>query len=128
MLDYHYLAEASDRERMRESIRIAADLLRHRSFRPLVAERVSPTDAELGADAALDEWLLRVVQTSHHVSSTCRMGTSDDPESVVDQEGRVHGIGGLRIADASIMPDCVRANTNCTSMAIGERIAELMRR
>ena len=128
LLDYNYLAEASDRERMRESIRIAAELLRHRSFRPLVAERVSPTDAELDADAALDEWLLRVVQTSHHVSSTCRMGASDDPESVVDQEGRVHGIDGLRIADASIMPDCVRANTNCTSMAIGERIAELMRR
>ena len=128
LLDYNYLAEASDRERMRESIRIAADLLRHRSFDPLVAERISPTDAELGADAALDEWLLRVVQTSHHVSSTCRMGNSDDPESVVDQEGRVHGIDGLRIADASIMPDCVRANTNCTSMAIGERIAEFMRR
>ena len=93
-----------------------------------MAERVSPTDAELDADAALDEWLLRVVQTSHHVSSTCRMGASDDPGSVVDQEGRVHGVDGLRIADASIMPDCVRANTNCTSMAIGERIAELMRR
>ena len=128
LLDYNYLAEASDRERMRESIRIAADLLRHHSFQPLVAERISPTDAELGADAALDKWLLRVVQTSHHVSSTCRMGSPADPESVVDQEGRVHGIDGLRIADASIMPDCVRANTNCTSMAIGERIAELMRR
>ena len=117
--DYHYLAEASDRERMRESIRIAVDLLWHRSFRPLVVERVSPTDAELRADHALDEWLLRVVQTSHHVSSTCRMGSPADPDSVVDQEGRVHGIDGLRIADASIMPDCVRANTNYTSMAIG---------
>ena len=126
LLDYHYLAEASDRERMRESIRIAVDLLRHRSFRPLVAGRISPTDAELRADAALDEWLLRVVQTSHHVSSTCRMGSPADPESVVDQEGRVHGIDGLRIADASIMPDCVRANTNYTCMAIGERIAEFM--
>ena len=127
LLDYHYLAEESDRERMRESIRVSADLLRHRSFQPLVAERVSPTDADLRTDAALDEWMLRVVQTSHHVSSTCRMGSPTDPESVVDQEGRVHGIDGLRIADASIMPDCVRANTNCTSMAIGERIAELMR-
>ena len=127
VLDYHYLAEASDRERMRESIRIALDLLRHPSFGPLVAERVSPTDADLGSDAALDDWLLRVVATSHHVSSTCRMGPATDPGSVVDQEGRVHGVAGLRVADASIMPDCVRANTNYTCMAIGERIAEFMR-
>ena len=45
----------------------------------------------------------------------------------MDQHGRVHGIEGLRIADASIMPDCVRANTNVTSMVIGERIADFMR-
>ena len=127
LLDYHYFAEASDRERMREAIRIAVDLVRHRSFQPLVAQRVSPGDAELRTDAALDEWLARVVATSHHVSSTCRMGCAGDPASVVDQEGRVYGLEGLRIADASIMPDCVRANTNYTCMAIGERIAEFMR-
>ena len=127
VLDYNYFAEESDRKRMRESIRIAVHLLRHSSFRPLVAQRVSPTDAELRSNAALDEWLLRVAATSHHVSSTCRMGSPGDRASVVDQAGRVHGIDGLRIADASLMPDCVRANTNYTCMAIGERIAELMR-
>ena len=125
-LDYNYLAEASDRERMREGIRIAVDLLEHRSFRPLVAERVSPAAADLRTDAALDEWLLRVAATSHHVSSTCRMGRAGDPASVVDPEGRVYGLDGLRVADASIMPDCVRANTNYTCMAIGERIADFM--
>ena len=128
VLDYNFLTEESDRERMRESIRIAMALLRHRSFQPLVAQRVSPRDADLRSNSSLDKWLLRVVATSHHVSSTCRMGRSGDPASVVDQEGRVHGSDGLRIADASIMPDCVRANTNYTCMAIGERIAELMRR
>ena len=128
VLDYNYLAEASDRERMREGIRIAVDLIEHRSFQPLVAQRVSPGDADLRTDAALDEWLLRVAATSHHVSSTCRMGRAGDPASVVDPEGRVYGLDGLRIADASIMPDCVRANTNYTCMAIGERIAEFMRR
>jgi choline dehydrogenase-like flavoprotein len=46
---------------------------------------------------------------------------------VVSQTGRVHGVAGLRVADASIMPNCVRANTNATSMLIGERIADLMR-
>ena len=45
---------------------------------------------------------------------------------MVDQYGRVHGIDGLRVADASIMPDCIRANTNATTMVIGERIADLI--
>ena len=55
------------------------------------------------------------------------MGPSSDPTAVVDQYGRVHGLERLRVADASIMPDCIRANTNVTSLAIGERIADFMR-
>ncbi len=47
--------------------------------------------------------------------------------AVVDQYGKVHGVEGLRVVDASIMPDCVRANTNVTSMVIGERVADFMR-
>jgi choline dehydrogenase-like flavoprotein len=54
------------------------------------------------------------------------MGPADDPMAVVDQNGRVHGLSGLRVADASIMPDCIRANTNVTTMMIGERIADLV--
>ena len=127
VLDYNYLAEASDRERLREGVRIAVDLLQHPGFRPLAAQRIHPTDDELRRDAALDDWLLRTVSTSHHSSSTCRMGAAEDPRTVVDPHGRVHGLRGVRVADASIMPDCVRANTNYTCMAIGERIAELMR-
>ena len=48
--------------------------------------------------------------------------------AVVDQYGRVHGLDNLRIADASIMPDCIRANTNATTIMIGERIADFMRK
>jgi len=55
------------------------------------------------------------------------MGPTTDPESVVDNAGRVHGLSNLRVVDASIMPDCVRANTNVTTMVIGERIADLIR-
>ena len=66
--------------------------------------------------------MMRKVTTSHHVSGTCKMGPASDPLAVVDQRGRVYGIDGLRVADAAIMPDCIRANTNVTSMVIGERI------
>ena len=127
VLDYNYLAESADRARLRESIHIILDLLKHDALDALVAERIGPTDAELSTDDALDEWMRREVGTSHHVSSTCKMGPASDSMAVVNQYGQVHGLKNLRVADAAIMPDCVRANTNITSMAIGERIADLMR-
>ena len=67
------------------------------------------------------------VRTSHHASGTCKMGPASDPRAVVDQHGKVHGVQGLRVADASIMPNCPRANTNVTAMVIGERIGDLIR-
>ena len=126
-LDYNYLAEPFDRARLRESVGMMLDLLQHDAFQAIVAERVTPTDADLTSAAALDAWLRHTVATSHHSSSTCKMGPATDPLAVVDQFGKVHGLDGLRVADAAIMPDCIRANTNITSMAIGERIADLMR-
>jgi choline dehydrogenase len=126
-LDYNYLADPFDRSRLRESVRLALDLSQHPAFRPIIAERVTPTDDDLVSDQTLDAWLLRTAATSHHSSSTCKMGPASDPMAVVDQFGKVYGVTGLRVADASIMPDCVRANTNLTSMVIGERIADLIR-
>jgi choline dehydrogenase len=97
-LDYRYLRDELDRKRM-----------------------------ELASDEALDEFLLREVTTGQHIVGTCKMGPASDPLAVVDQYGKVHGLHGLRVADASIMPDCIRANTNVTTMMIGERIADFIR-
>jgi choline dehydrogenase len=126
-LDYQYLAEPFDRERLREGVRILLDLLKHPAYQAIVAERLTPTDEDLSSDAALDRWMLRTATTSHHSSSTCKMGPATDPLAVVDQFGKVYGIEGLRVVDASMMPDCIRANTNVTTMMIGERVADLMR-
>ena len=84
-------------------------------------------DPDLESDSSLEEWLLANVRPNHHISGTCKMGPASDPLAVVDQFGRVHGLEGLRVADASIMPDCIRANTNATTMAIGERIADFVK-
>ena len=70
---------------------------------------------------------MRTATTAQHISCTCKMGPASDPMAVVDQYGRVHGLEGLRVADASIMPNCVRANTNPTTMVIGERISDFIR-
>ena len=80
------------------------------------------------SDDALDQWLMREAQTGQHISGTCKMGLASDPMAVVDQHGRVHGLQGLRVVDASIMPDCIRANTNVTTMMIGERISDMILR
>ena len=127
MLDYNFLEEEFDRRRMREAVRICLDLAQHEDISGIIEERFQPTDADLESDDALDEWMMRKVTTSHHVSGTCKMGPASDPMAVVDQRGRVYGIDGLRVADAAIMPDCIRANTNVTSMVIGERIADYIR-
>ena len=126
-LNYNYLAESFDRRRLREGVRLAVDLLEHPAFAAIVDERVDLLDEDLASDAALDAWMLRAVSTSHHSSSTCKMGPASDPMAVVDQFGKFHGIDALRVVDASIMPDCIRANTNVTTMVIGERVAELIR-
>jgi choline dehydrogenase-like flavoprotein len=62
-----------------------------------------------------------------HPVGTCKMGPSNDPMAVVDARGRVHGMENLRVADAAIMPNIPRANTNLTAIMIGEKIADLMR-
>ena len=106
---------------------VAVQLVEHEDFQPIIAERIEPTDAELASDEALNEYLLREVTTGQHISGTCKMGPASDPMAVVDQHGHVHGLQNLRVVDASIMPDCIRANTNVTTMMIGERIADFIR-
>jgi choline dehydrogenase len=125
-LEYRYLRDEFDRKRMREIVRTAVRLGEHPDFEPIILDRIEPTDAELASDEALDAFLEREVTTGQHIVGTCKMGPSSDPLAVVDQYGKVHGLEGLRVADASIMPDCVRANTNATCMMIGERIADLL--
>ena len=126
-LDFNLLDDPYDRSRLRESIRTCADLFTHASFGEIIDERIAPSDAVLDDDDALDSWMKREVVTAHHVSSTCKMGPANDPLAVVDQYGQVHGVAGLRVCDASIMPDTVRANLNHTVIAIAEKMADFIK-
>ncbi len=126
-LDFNLLDDPFDRKRLREAIRLCADLFRHKAFDGIVEDRVAPSDDVLRSDVALDSWMRREVITAHHVSSTCKMGPPGDPQAVVDQYGKVHGVEGLRAIDASIMPDTVRANLNHTVIAMAERAVDFIR-
>jgi len=127
VLDYRYLEEPWDRERMREGVRLCLKLLEGEEYRKFVEECISPTEEELASDDALDQWMLRNVTTTQHISGTCKMGPASDGMAVVDQYCRVHGLEGLRVVDVSVLPDCVRANTNATTIMIAERVADWMR-
>jgi choline dehydrogenase len=126
-IHYQSLKDPHDRERLREAVRLATALLRHEAFKGIIAARIAPMDQELASDAALDAWLLQTAGNAHHTSGTCKMGPASDPMAVVDQYGRVHGMQGLRVVDASIMPNVTRSNTNATTIMMAERVADWMR-
>ena len=126
-LNYNYFREEEDLRRMRECVRLCAKVGEGETYSHIISDRIQPTDEQLNDDEALNSWLRQNATTSHHITSTCKMGPNSDPMSVVDQFGKVHGIDGLRIGDASIMPNCVRANTNVPSMMVGEKIAEFIK-
>ena len=123
-LNYRYLELDRDLERLRESVRITIQLLEHQAFGPIVAERLQPTDEDLATDDNLDKWMRKTVFNTTHASGTCKMGPDSDPLSVVDQHLNVRGLHNIKVADASIMPNVIRANTNCTTIMIGERCAD----
>ena len=124
LLNYDYLSDPGDRERMRDAVRLGIHLSEHPLFSNIITQRLNPTDVDLASDDALDNWLLRNAYTQRHSSGTCKMGPASDSLAVVDQYCHVHGLENLRVVDASVMPDVIRANTNATTIMIAERVAD----
>jgi choline dehydrogenase len=124
-LDFNYFEKEEDLRRMRESVELCISIAENELYKSIISERIKPLDGVLTEDL-LNIWLKQNVRTSHHLSGTCKMGPDSDDMAVVNQYGKVHGVNNLRVADASVMPDCVRANTNVPTMMIGERIADFI--
>ena len=123
-LRFNFLEHHFDRLRMREAVRRVVALFERAPLRDTVGERISPENLVLMDDDALDIWMQSTATIAGHSSCTCRMGPSSDPMAVVDETGSVHGVSGLRVIDASIMPEIVRANTNATTIMIAEKLAD----
>ena len=123
-LDFRFLVDPWDCERLREAVRLCARLLEQEALRDIVEDRFTPTGHDMASDEALDAWLIQNVTPGAHLAGTCKMGPSSDPMAVVDQYGRVRGMEGLWVSDASVMPDVVRSNTNATTIMIAERVAD----
>ena len=117
----------TDVERMADGVRIASSIMDNTELAEIVRQRTSPTDEILSSDQSLYSWLRANTTTGNHLTSTCAMGSDSNPMTVVDNRCQVLGVENLYIADASVMPECVRANTNTTTMMVGERVAEFLR-
>ena len=90
---------------------------------PLRVTEVAPGASRITDDEIID-WVKQAAETTYHPVGTCKMGT--DTMAVVDPQLRVHGIAGLRVADASIMPTRTSGNTNAPAIMIGEKAADLV--
>ncbi|MEE3167614.1 MAG: GMC oxidoreductase, partial [Chloroflexota bacterium] len=126
-LNYRYLEDAWDRERLREAVRLAMDLVEHPMYKDIIDQRLEPKEVDIKSDDTLDDWMLQTTVNTTHISGTCKLGPASDKGAVVDQYCKVHGMENIRVADASVMPNVVRANTNSTSIMIGERVADWMK-
>ena len=119
----NFLATDYDVRLMRRSVEIGRELAAQPAYGPLGLREVEPGDRYRSA-ADIDGWLRDNVSGDFHLSSSCKMGS--DRMAVVDPELRVHGIAGLRVADASVMPSITSANTNATTIMIGEKAADMI--
>ena len=123
ILDYRYLSEPFDAERLRGAVRLAAEISSMPEYEPARMRRLDPTDEVLADDDALNEWLLENVRTQHHSSGTCKMGPASDSMAVVSPRCEMYAVDDLMVVDASVMPDVIRANTNATTIMIAEKVA-----
>ncbi len=121
---FNYTSTEHDRQVMRDGIRHTREIFAQSAFDDLRGPELAPgPDAE--SDEALDEFVRQKGESAYHPSCTCKMGT--DEMSVVDAGARLHGIEGLRVVDASIMPNIVNGNLNATVIMLAEKLADAIR-
>lgn len=119
-INFNFLSARVDEDITVSAINIARSIMRAPAMQPLQMTEVGPGE-DLNTHDEIIDWVKRTAETTYHPVGTCKMGS--DPMAVVDNELKVHGIEGLRVADASIMPTLMSGNTNAPSIMIGERAA-----
>ena len=121
LVRFDHLSEPEDLRNIRDGLRLTRELLQQPALAPFRGRELSP-GPEVESDRDWDEYIRATAETSHHPSSTCRMG--GDVGAVVDEALRVRGLEGLRVVDASVMPAVVSANLNAATLMIAEKAAD----
>ena len=125
LIDPGFLREPADLDRLAVGLGLVRTAAAHAAFTALGVTEAWP-DPAVRASNGLRAWIRRTVGSYYHPAGTCRIGPRPDDGAVVDAELRVHGIDGLRVADASVMPLIVNAPLHATVLAIAERAADLI--
>ncbi|MFT5219835.1 MAG: choline dehydrogenase, partial [Gammaproteobacteria bacterium] len=120
---YNYLADPRDLQELIDARHRITDLIAQSAFDPYRGKPTDPSGA-LETESEVAQWIRKCAGTDFHPSCSCRMGVDDD--AVVDGELKVHGIEGLRVVDASVMPDIVSGNLNAPTQMIAARAADFI--
>lgn len=122
----NFFEAGDDLEALRAGINLTRELGRQKPLKPFVEAEIAPASNKT-SDADIDAHIFATALTAHHPLGTCKMGPASDPTTVVDVDLRVHGVEGLRVIDASVMPDLVGGMINAPVIMIAERGADLVR-
>ncbi|XP_072044984.1 alcohol dehydrogenase [acceptor]-like [Amphiura filiformis] len=132
IIDYQYYSDPHDAKVMVEGIRLVKRVFETNSMAKYEARildlKLPGSKHDAWSQENLEEFVRHFAWTLYHPIGTCKMGAANDQTAVLDPQLRVRGVKGLRVVDASIMPHLVSGNTNCPSIMIGERGADLIKR
>jgi choline dehydrogenase len=123
VIRFNYMSTAQDWEDFRRCIRLTREIFAQDAFAPFVKHEIQP-GSHLQSDDALDSAIREHTESAYHPCGTCRMGRADDPMAVVDPQGRVIGVDGLRVVDSSVFPRITNGNLNAPSIMTGEKMSD----
>jgi choline dehydrogenase len=125
LIDANYLAERKDLDTLVAGVKMGREIMAQSGLDPYRAGEYSPGSA-VKTDAQIEQFVRAKAETIYHPVGSCKMGPATDPMAVVDSQCRVHGLEGLRVVDASVMPTLVGGNTNAPTIMIAERVASFI--
>ena len=125
VIRFNYMSTEEDWEDFRTCIRLTREIFAQEAFAPFVKHEIQP-GADVQSDDELNGFIAEHAESAYHPCGTCRMGRRDDPMAVVDLEGQVIGVDGLRVADSSVFPRITNGNLNAPSIMVGEKVSDLL--
>ncbi|WP_278985463.1 GMC family oxidoreductase [Sphingobium yanoikuyae] len=125
VIDPNFFADPYDMKTLIAGFREARRIFAQPALAAMTGAEIEP-GAQYQSDAEIDAALRKIVNTAYHPTGTCKMGPDSDPMAVVDGRLRVRGVAGLRVVDASVMPEIISGNTSAPTMMIAERAARFI--
>lgn len=123
LINFNYMSHPDDWAEFRKVVRLTREIFAQAPMEPHVKHEIQPGPG-VQDDAQIDAFIREHAESAYHPCGTARMGAADDPLAVVDPQGRVIGVEGLRVADSSVFPRITNANLNAPSIMVGEKIAD----